>query len=169
MGGRGSGRWRGYRRKGAVEETERLDVHALLRRGCLESPAAGVLDTGHHYLTVEAGLLLWGRWPYFLQKVPLVWEFYPFRRPRFLCACGRKVRFLYADRPQFACQACAKLNWRCQQVAPAERKKLKLKKLLARMGYPNHYHIQFVTPLPPRRRRGQPWRHPWTWGRMARR
>ena len=166
MGGPGSTRWEGVSVKAVVEKRARLDAYRLLHEGRLEPGAAWILRaTGDNFLTLDGKIIVWGR----LQEIPLSWVpcHYGGRRPLFLCACGRRAQHLYAIGARYVCRHCASLNYACQQVQPRRRTERRLRKLLARMGFPSDsYHIRLVHRDPPRRCWGQPWIHPWTYDRL---
>jgi hypothetical protein len=171
LGGPGSTRWEGVATKAVIERGARLDSFRLLHEGRLEPGAAWILRaTGDNFLTLEGKIVLWVGGPH--QEIPLCWipcHYGGRGRPLFRCSCGRRAQHLYVCGSWYACRHCAALNYAIQQERPPKRRERRLRKLLARMGYPIHYHIQLVHPDPPRRRRGQPWRHPWTYSKLSQR
>ncbi len=129
MGGRGSGLYYRWSKKGTVEGHQRLDVMALHRERRLQPGA-------HIELVRRSRRLVDGRRDV-KEIVHLAWTECNFggKRPWFLCpGCGRRVGALITDGSLFRCRHCYGLVYRSQQQCRAFRLLNKAQKIRERLG-----------------------------------
>lgn len=132
------GRWGGYGRR-TVEQTRSVDIDALRRAGFIGKPRstwwvhrqrlsregirpANWRDTS---ITLDGQSLCVARMP---------WHFSG-QRVHFLCACGRRVRKLYAPHGQpWRCRHCYRLTYATRQSGVRDRALRKAQKVRELLG-----------------------------------
>lgn len=168
MGGCGSGRHRGARKR-RVESCIALDVNELRRKGALTPGAYGTLtwerDRGAvasaDFRAHAAGLILC--YDAHGTEVPKVIEqrvalsFVPAAfggaRAHFLCPgpeCGRRVSVLYFRRGVFRCRHCHGLAYESQCEDARRRARRRADKLRARLGWPQQRAIALPIVVKPK-------------------
>jgi hypothetical protein len=99
MGGYGSTRWAGWQLKLLVEKTPRVSIDNLYPRSKIKTTATVIVqkraDEGESY-----------RQNVLIDLVPISRNGY---RVRFICDCGRRVRYLFFVKGRMCCRKCGGL------------------------------------------------------------
>ena len=170
MGGYGSGRY-GSGRKAFVEESLRLSLRELVRRGALRpgrltpvlwrSPSTGECVGKVHILALPDRLRLHfrarmdgGDWQPCRQTIELVRVRTNFGRRRlFRCpTCRRACQDLFDGRMRFECRKCRKLAFLSQHQPSWERAVEQMRALRRKLGDAQATVFDELPPRPPRMR-----------------
>ncbi len=152
MGGRGSGNWYRWDKKGTFEEYKRLDIRQICKRKLLYpgnllscgwsikgEPSGDILVAvkEEHLLLIYKARESGRDWKNVEQKVRIAWTkcHYGGSHPWFKCpGCGKRIAVLVAAGTYFLCRHCYNLNYSSQSETELDRMYRKARKIRARLG-----------------------------------
>lgn len=164
MGGIGSGHWHRWNQKTTIEQTRRIDIRYMKKRGFLAPSTYGSLSweqggkpNGKINFTTHYDRLILefrykahgGEWQPVTQAIMFDHTpcHYGKTRKWFLCPkCNKRVAVLCGEAHLFLCRHCNQLSYRSQNADKLERTRLKRNKLGNRIfvDYDNGYGYEKI-------------------------